>query len=116
VVKSETDRRALAEAVCSGHPKLFFGSDSAPHPREKKEGPVCAAGVFTSPCALPLLAELFEREGALDRLEAFVSEKGARFYGLPLNEGTITLEKSPWTMPPLIGGADPLAAGEKFNW
>ncbi len=116
VVKSEADRRALVDAVCSGHPKLFFGSDSAPHPREKKEGPLCAAGVFTAPAALPLLAELFEKENALDRLEAFVSEKGAQFYGLPLNSGSITLEKRSWTLPDLIGGAVPLGAGEKMNW
>ena len=116
VIKTEADRRALVEAVCSGHPKLFFGSDSAPHPREKKEGRHGAAGVFTAPCALPLLVEIFEKEGALEKLESFVSEKGALYYGLPLNTESITLKKTPWQLPDLIGGAVPLAAGEVLNW
>ncbi|MDC7241245.1 MAG: dihydroorotase, partial [Spirochaetales bacterium] len=116
VVKREEDRKALVDAVCSGHPRLFYGSDSAPHPRASKEGGSCGAGAFTSPAALPLLAELFEKEGALDRLEDFVSRIGAEFYGLPLNSGTLTLKKENWTVPGEIGGAVPLAAGETLSW
>ncbi len=116
VVKKEKDRRALVDAVCSGNPRLFYGSDSAPHPRASKEGASCGAGAFTSTVALPLLVELFEKEGALDRVEDFVSRIGAGFYGLPLNSGTLTLRKEEWTVPELIGGAVPLAAGETLSW
>ncbi|MDC7231602.1 MAG: dihydroorotase [Spirochaetales bacterium] len=116
VVKKEEDRRALVDAVCSGHPRLFYGSDSAPHLKESKESGSCGAGAFTSPVALPLLAELFEQEDALDRLEDFVSRKGADFYGLPLNKESLTLVKEPWTVPDLIGGAVPLLAGETLSW
>ncbi len=116
VLKEEKDRKALVQAACSGNPRFFFGSDSAPHLRAKKEGPRCAAGVFSSPVCLPLLAELFEREGALEALEGFVSERGAAFYGLPLNEGLLTLEKGPFKVPELIGGAVPLMAGQTLKW
>lgn len=116
VVKTEEDRRALVDAVCSGHPRLFYGSDSAPHPRASKESSSCGAGAFTAPVALPLLAELFERESALDKLEDFVSRKGADFYGLPLNSESLSLKKESWTVPALIGGAVPLMAGEEIRW
>ncbi|MBF9015271.1 MULTISPECIES: dihydroorotase [unclassified Oceanispirochaeta] len=116
VVKKEEDRRALVDAVCSGHPRLFYGSDSAPHPRASKESSSCGAGAFTAPVALPLLAELFERESALDKLEDFVSRKGAEFYGLPLNSESLSLKKESWTVPALIGGSVPLMAGEEIRW
>jgi dihydroorotase len=116
VVKKEEDRVALAQAVCSGHPKLFYGSDSAPHPKNKKESSSCSAGAFSATVALPLLAELFEREGALDQLESFTSRIGAEFYGLPLNTSTITLKKESWKVPSLIGGSVPLCAGEMMTW
>ncbi len=116
VVKREEDRAALAGAVCSGHPKLFYGSDSAPHLKKNKECGSCSAGAFSASVALPLLAGLFEQEEALDRLEDFVSRKGAEFYGLPLNRKTVTLVKEPWTVPELIGGSVPLCAGETMEW
>ena len=116
VVKRESDRKALAEAVLEGDPRLFFGSDSAPHPREKKESGSGSAGVFTSTAALSLLADFFDRAGKLDKLEPFTSEIGARFYDLPLNNDKITLERSPWQVPELIGGAVPLMAGKELSW
>lgn len=116
VVKREEDRRALVDAVCSGHPRLFFGSDSAPHPQKAKEGPSCGAGAFTASVALPLLVDLFDQEKSLNRLEDFVSRKGAEFYGLPLNRESITLRKESWRVPDLIGGAVPLMAGEEIGW
>lgn len=116
VVKKEEDRRALVDAVCSGHPRLFYGSDSAPHPKGSKESSQCGAGAFTSPVALPLMVELFEKENALDKLEDFISRKGAEFYGLPLNSGNLTLIKEPWIVPELIGGSVPLMAGEEIAW
>jgi len=116
VVKKEEDRRALVRAVCSGHPKLFYGSDSAPHMKDQKESGSCSAGAFTAPVALPLLAGLFEAENSLDMLEDFVSRKGADFYGLPLNSDSITLVKESWVVPDLIGGSVPLCAGETISW
>ncbi|OQY33273.1 MAG: dihydroorotase [Spirochaetaceae bacterium 4572_59] len=116
VVKTEEDRQALAEAVLNGHSRLFFGSDSAPHLKENKENAVVSAGVFTSPILMPLLADFFEREGCLSNLEAFVSERGASFYGLPLNRETLTLRKESWMVPDLIGGAVPLLAGTELFW
>ncbi|MDA3956458.1 dihydroorotase [Oceanispirochaeta sp.] len=116
VVKKKEDRAALVEAACSGHPKLFYGSDSAPHPKNRKEWGSCSAGAFTATVALPLLVDLFEREGALAQLESFTSQRGADFYGQPLNQVTVTLKKESWRVPPLIGGSVPLGAGELMSW
>jgi dihydroorotase len=100
IAKREFDRQALIDAAVGRRRGPFFlGTDSAPHARTAKECRSGCAGVYSAPVALPLLAEIFEREKHLDRLEAFVSEHGARFYGLPLNEGVITLKKEPWIVP-----------------
>ncbi|KAJ1673361.1 dihydroorotase [Spiromyces aspiralis] len=88
VAKFPDDRKALREVIREGHPRFFLGSDSAPHLRSAKQGEKPAAGVFTSPILLPLLATLFEQLGILDRLEDFVSNYGRRFYGLPSRAGT----------------------------
>lgn len=114
--KKNEDREALRELVFENHPRVFFGSDSAPHLRERKECNGAAAGAFTAPVLMPLLTSLFENEGRLDLLEAFCSEKGARFYGLPLNKGHITLGKSDWTLSEEISGVVPLFAGRKILW
>lgn len=91
VVKGVSDRAALRQAACSGSPHFFLGTDSAPHPVQDKESARGRAGVFNSPAALPIVTQVFEEEGALDRLEAFVSRNGARFYRLPVNDDSITL-------------------------
>jgi dihydroorotase len=93
VAKRETHRRALLEAALSGDARFFLGTDSAPHPDGVKESACGCAGCFTATNALPILAEVFDREGALDRLEPFVAHHGADFYGLPRNEDRITLER-----------------------
>lgn len=116
VVKTADDREALRQAVFSGDGRLFFGSDSAPHSRAAKECASGAAGIYSAPVALPLLAELFERNGALDRLGSFVSLHGARFYGLPENPGTVTLEKTAWRIPDEYHGVVPLRAGTECSW
>ena len=95
VAKREIHRQALVEAALSGDPRFFLGTDSAPHSDDRKECACCAAGCFTATNTMPILAEVFEREGALERLEPFVAHHGADFYRLPRNEGTITLEKQP---------------------
>ncbi len=94
VAKREIHRLALVEAAISGDPRFFLGTDSAPHSDDRKECACCAAGCFTATNTLPLLAEVFERAGALDRLEGFTSQFGADFYRLARNTATITLEKT----------------------
>lgn len=116
VVKRPEDRDALIKAATSGNPKFFLGSDSAPHSIEAKECCEGAAGVFTAPILLPLLADLFEEHGALEKLEFFTSEAGAKFYGLPLNEEKITLVKKPFVIPKETNGIVPFLAGETLTW
>ena len=99
VAKREKHRLAVRKAATSGSPKFFLGTDSAPHAREAKESACGCAGIFNAPFALESYATVFEEEGALDRFEAFASENGPRFYGLPLNEGTITLERGEYEVP-----------------
>ncbi|MBN9445536.1 MAG: dihydroorotase [Bosea sp.] len=95
VAKRESHRLALCEAVTSGDACFFIGTDTAPHLRGAKQAECCSAGVFGGATALQTYVQVFDEAGALDRFEAFASENGARFYGLPLNEGTITLERKP---------------------
>lgn len=114
--KLHQDREALITAAISGHPAFFAGSDSAPHDRSTKECAEGCAGVFNSPVLVESLATVFESRNALDRLQAFTSERGADFYGLPRNEGTIRLIRRPWVVPDEIGGVVPLWAGREVAW
>jgi dihydroorotase len=116
VAKRERHRLAVRRAATSGSAKFFLGTDSAPHAVEKKEAACGCAGIFNAPFALEAYATVFEEEGALGRLEAFASEHGPRFYGLPLNEGRITLERAPATVPERIGAVVPFLAGETLGW
>jgi dihydroorotase len=116
VAKREEHRLAVRKAATSGSPKFFLGTDSAPHSREAKESACGCAGIFNAPFALESYARVFDEEGALDRFEAFASENGARFYGLPLNEGTITLERAEVEVPSGIAGIVPFHAGETLHW
>lgn len=93
VAKRERHRLALRKAATSGDACFFAGTDTAPHRRTAKEAECCSAGVFGGATALQTYVQVFDEEGALDRFEAFASENGARFYGLKLNSGTITLER-----------------------
>jgi dihydroorotase len=120
VLKREEHREALVEAAVSGNPKFFLGTDSAPHPRGDKEAGCGCAGIYTGHAALELYAVAFEEAGALDRLEAFASVSGARFYGLPVNEDTVTLVREEWIVPQRLKFGDaelvPLRAGESIPW
>ena len=120
LLKRETQRAALVAAATSGNPKFFLGTDSAPHPRQAKESACGCAGIYTAHAAIELYAEIFERAGALDRLEAFASFHGPDFYRLPRNRDTLTLEQQSWTVPEeLHFGKDtvvPLRAGEMITW
>lgn len=115
-LKTRRDREAIQQAVLSGDARFFFGSDSAPHPRERKECGAAASGTYTMPVALPLLAEFFSRAGKPELLDGFVARHGADFYGLPRNAGTIALVEEEWTVPAEIRGVAPLRAGKKLGW
>jgi dihydroorotase len=120
VLKAEGERLALLDAVVRGSPRLFLGTDSAPHARFAKEAACGCAGIFSAHAGIELYAEVFAAAGALERLEAFASSHGADFYGLPRNGGTITLVPEPWEVPARYPfGAEelvPLRAGERIAW
>jgi dihydroorotase len=116
VAKREEQRIAVRKAATSGSPKFFLGTDSAPHTREAKESACGCAGIFNAPHALESYVSVFEDEGALDRFEAFAAVNGANFYGLPLNEGTVTLEKAEAHVPEEIASVVPFHAGETLRW
>ena len=116
VAKREEHRLAVRRAAVSGSPKFFLGTDSAPHSREAKESACGCAGIFNAPYALESYATVFEEEGALDKFEAFASLNGARFYGLPVNQQTVTLERADVDVPAEISGVVPFHAGERLRW
>lgn len=121
VLKRETHRVALVEAATSGDARFFLGTDSAPHPKGLKEHACGCAGCYTALHAMQLYATAFDLAGKIENLEAFASLNGPAFYGLPVNEATLTLEKSAYEIPEALtlpGGAEvvPLAAGESLPW
>ena len=120
LLKRESHRRALLAAATGDSPKFFLGSDSAPHARRDKESPCGHAGIYSAHAALELYAEAFESAGALERLEAFASFRGADFYRLPRNSGTVTLRRERWQVQSAFAlGEDelvPLRAGEPLAW
>jgi len=116
IAKTPRDREALRQAVLGGHPRLLFGSDSAPHPRHKKECCGCAAGVFAAPVALPALAELFEEAGCLERLSGFVSTNGRRFYRIAPPGKRVELRRTPWQVPERYDTVRPFLAGQTLRW
>lgn len=116
IAKRPEDREALLQAAISTHPKVMFGSDSAPHPTHAKECCGCAAGVFTAPLALPALAQLFEVRNALENLQTFVSDNARRIYGINPPSKKIRLIKEPMKVESAYGDVVPMFAGETLNW
>ena len=116
VAKTPRDREALRSAVLGGHEQIMFGSDSAPHPVHKKECCGCAAGIFTAPIALQLLAQLFDHEGRLDLLQGFVSDIAKKRYGVSIPEKMVTLEKKPFQVPEIYGTIKPFYSGTTIDW
>jgi dihydroorotase len=120
ILKREAHRQALVTAATGGNPKYFLGTDSAPHAKHAKESACGCAGCFSAPLAIELYAEIFDAAGKLDKLEGFASFHGADFYGLPRNEGTITLERASWMVPESYPFGTrtvvPLRAGETLSW
>lgn len=116
LLKRPEDREALQRAVLGGHPKIMFGSDSAPHPVHAKECTGCAAGVFTAPVALPMLAEFFDRHDARERLQGFVSGHACRIYRVKPPPKRVLLERSEYRVPSTIGDVVPFMAGKTLPW
>jgi dihydroorotase len=120
-LKREKHRQALLEAIARPNKKLFLGTDSAPHPKNAKENACGCAGIYSSFAALGLYAEAFEEAGALNNFNAFCSENGADFYGLPRNGGEVKLVREDWTVPSVfdVGGGIslvPIRAGNLVKW
>ncbi|QFR38734.1 dihydroorotase [Candidatus Gracilibacteria bacterium 28_42_T64] len=123
ILKKDTDQEALIKAATSGNSKFFLGTDSAPHLKNKKISTCGCAGCFTGLSALQMYAQVFDSVDALDKLETFASISGANFYGLETNTQTITLEKTPMTVPKEYRFSEndediliPLMHGEKLEW
>ena len=120
VAKREEHRLALRKAATGGSAKYFLGTDSAPHHRHDKESACGCAGIFNAPFALESYVTVFDEEGALDRFEAFASLNGPAFYGLPVNEDMLTLEKAAVDVPAEVNGGAaqivPFHAGETLTW
>jgi len=116
IAKRPEDLDALLSIALEAHPKVMFGSDSAPHPQHAKESCGCAAGVFTAPIALQLLCEIFDQFGKLDNLQDFVSDNAQRIYGICPEFKEVTLEKRTFVVPENYGGVVPMFAGEAIGW
>lgn len=111
---------ALRHAATSGDAKFFLGTDSAPHPIADKEKDCGCAGIFCAPAALETYARVFDEENALDKLEAFASLNGPRFYGMPPNETRVTMRHEKWKVPAKVkagsAAVKPFLAGEELGW
>lgn len=120
ILKHAQDQRALQKAACSGNPKFFAGTDSAPHSINNKENACGCAGIYSAPFALALYAQVFDELDQLTQLNQFMSHFGAEFYQLPINSTQIELIKSPQTIPDYLPlGTEqvmPMAAGETIQW
>jgi dihydroorotase len=121
VLKRETHRRALVAAAVSGNSRFFLGTDSAPHAQSTKETTCGCAGCYTANAGIELYAEVFDAEGALDKLEGFASFHGPDWYGLPRNGTTITLKREAQAVPASLDYLPgdrlvPLRAGESIAW
>ncbi len=116
IAKRPEDKEALLEVALDAHPKVMFGSDSAPHPRHAKEACGCAAGVFTAPIALQVLTELFEKHGRLENLQNFISGNARKIYGIIPPAKKVILEKKPFKVPGDYNGVVPMFAGEEIAY
>ncbi|MEG3135454.1 dihydroorotase [Rouxiella sp. T17] len=120
ILKRNIHQQALREVIASGNSRFFLGTDSAPHAKHLKESSCGCAGCFNAPLALSAYATVFEEMNALQHFEAFCSENGPNFYGLPLNEGTVELTRTQVTQPETLPLGDdvivPFLAGQTLNW
>jgi len=112
IIKTPKDRLEIQKFVKSGHPKVMFGSDSAPHTiKNKLKG---AAGVFSAPVILPALAEFFE--GDVETFQKFISDNARNNFNLNLPERKVELVEEEWRAPYIVGDIKPMWAGKKFRY
>ena len=116
IAKRPEDRMALRKVAFMAHEKVMFGSDSAPHPRDKKEAPGCAAGIFTAPVALSALAQIFEEAGVLENLQKFVSDNAQKIYNITPPKKEVRLVKEPFEVPASYADVVPMFAGQELKW
>jgi len=120
IAKRYEDREALLEVALNAHPKVMFGSDSAPHPQHAKEACGCAAGVFTAPIALQVLTQLFETHGKLDNLQKFISDNACNIYNMKPSSKVVTLIKEDYKVPAIYQNNTqnvvPMYADEVLHW
>ncbi len=116
IAKRPEDREALLRVALDAHPKVMFGSDSAPHSKDKKETSHCAAGVFSSPIALQLLCEIFDDHGKLENLQAFVSDNAQSIYGICPEFKEVELAKASFSVPEVYGSVVPMYAKKSIKW
>ncbi|MCK5780924.1 MAG: dihydroorotase [Psychrilyobacter sp.] len=116
IIQTVEDRGVLRAAAVSGNPKFFFGSDSAPHIKSKKECSTSAAGIYSAPLAIPVVVEIFDNYGKINQLENFLSGFGADFYGLSRNSDKITIKRKKWKVPSEYHGVVPMLANRELNW
>ena len=116
IAKRPEDLDALLSLALEAHPKVMFGSDSAPHTKAKKEAQRCAAGIFTAPISIQLLCEIFDQYDKLDNLQAFISDNAQNIYGICPEFKEVVLEKRPFVVPETYGSVVPMYAGETINW
>ncbi len=116
IAKRPQDKEALLDVALNANPKIMFGSDSAPHPQSAKESCGCAAGVFTAPIALQLLAELFEKHNKLENLQAFISDNAQKIYGYKPKDKDVVLEKKPFKVPSIYEKVVPMYASQEISW
>jgi len=120
ILKRHTHQAKLIQAATSGNPHFFIGTDSAPHAKSRKESGCGCAGIYHGNVAIELYVQVFDQAGALDKLEGFCSRFGADFYGLPYNQQTLRIQKSPKKIPEWIAFGDeiltPFMAGLTLPW
>ena len=116
IAKRPEDREALLNAALKAHPKLMFGSDSAPHPIDKKEACGCAAGIFTAPIALQALVDLFDKHKGIANLQAFVSDNARRIYNIQPPNKQVTLAPTPFLVPKSYDRVIPMFAETELPW
>ncbi len=116
IAKRPEDRAALLNAALNAHPKLMFGSDSAPHPIDKKEACGCAVGIFTAPIALQALVELFDKHQAISNLQAFVSDNAQRIYDIKPPKKSVILTAKPFKVPGMYNNITPMFANQEISW
>ncbi len=116
IAKRPEDLDALLSVALEAHPKVMFGSDSAPHPQHKKEASGCAAGIFTAPIALQILCEIFEQYDKLENLQAFVSDNAQNIYGICPEFKEVTLVKEEFIVPEKYANVVPIYAQNALAW